>query len=395
VATVDIGLIGRDSELSQLIHLVDPPPTAGQVQVLLGEPGMGKTVLLIEVIRRAESAGLRVLTVTGRESERDLAFAGLHQLLRPLLDRVPTLPDRQAQALLSAFALATDPVPPDALLTGIAVLTLLSGLAEHGPVLVATDDAQWLDRASLDTLAFVARRLESEPLGVLLAARGNAAPAGFTTDFPELILPPLGRPEAGRLLDEQPHPPRGRAREQVLEQATGNPLALIELTRAIAADPAAGRRWSAEPFPLTDRLTAVMAAQFGVLPRSARAALMLARGPAAARSAQPAARPRNARRQRRGPVRAAMGMRRQRPVGRSARRRPAGTRRRRRVPDGNHRSLRRPVHRLGVRAARRPGAGTAAAGQRLDACRRDGVPLRCRPSPPLRRKGGLGPRAGS
>jgi DNA-binding CsgD family transcriptional regulator len=276
VATADIGLIGRDSELSRLSRLVDPPPTTSQVQVLLGEPGMGKTVLLAELTRRAGSAGVRVLAVTGRESERDLAFAGLHQLLRPVLDRVPTLPDRQAQALLSAFALSPGPVPADVLLTGIAVLTLLSAVAEDGPVLVAVDDAQWLDRASLDTLAFAARRLESEPLVLLLAARGTAAPPGFTGDFPELILPPLSTPEAGRLLDEQPYPPHGRAREQVLAQATGNPLALIELSKVIARDPAAGRRWTAEPLPLTDRLTTVMAAQFSVLPPSARTALLLA-----------------------------------------------------------------------------------------------------------------------
>jgi DNA-binding CsgD family transcriptional regulator len=275
VASADIGLIGRDSELSRLSRLVDPLPTASRVQVLLGEPGMGKTVLLAEVIRRAGAAGLRVLTVTGRESERDLAFAGLHQLLRPVLDRVPALPDRQAQALMSAFALVPDPVPPDALLTGMAALTLLSALAEDGPLVVVVDDAQWLDRASLDTLAFTARRLDSEPLVLLLAARGTAAPPGFDRDLPELTLPPLDTPEAGRLLDQQPHPPRGWAREQVLAQATGNPLALIELSKAIAADPAAGRRWTAEPLPLTDRLTAVMAAQFGVLPRVARDALLL------------------------------------------------------------------------------------------------------------------------
>jgi hypothetical protein len=97
-ATTDIGLIGRDSELSRLSRLVDPPPTGSHVHVLLGEPGMGKTVLLAEATRRAGAAGLRVLAVTGRESERDLAFAGLHQVLRPVLDDVPTLPDRQAQA---------------------------------------------------------------------------------------------------------------------------------------------------------------------------------------------------------------------------------------------------------------------------------------------------------
>jgi predicted ATPase len=184
LATAHIGLIGRDRELSRLCRLVDPPPAASHVQVLLGEPGMGKTVLLAEVTRRATAARLRVLTVTGRESERDLAFAGLHHLLRPVLDRIPALPDRQAQALLGAFALTPDPIPPDALLTGIAVLTLLSRLADDGPVVVAVDDAQWLDRASLDTLAFAARRLESEPLVLLLAARGTTAPARFDRDFP-------------------------------------------------------------------------------------------------------------------------------------------------------------------------------------------------------------------
>src|SRR5947207_15842542 len=124
VTTTDIGLIGRDGELARLSRLVDPPPAAGCVQVVLGEPGVGKTVLLAEVTCRASAAGLRVLTVTGRESERDLAFAGLHQLLRPVLDRIPALPDRQARALLGALALAPDPVAPDALLTGVAVLTL-------------------------------------------------------------------------------------------------------------------------------------------------------------------------------------------------------------------------------------------------------------------------------
>ncbi|TDW21961.1 AAA family ATPase [Kribbella kalugense] len=268
-----IGLIGRDSELKWLSDLLDAPPATSQVQVLLGEPGLGKTVLLTELTRQAASQGRRVLSVAGRVSERDLAFAGLHQLLRPVLERVPTLPDRQSQALLSAFGLTDDPVPPDALLIGIAVLTLLSAVASDAPLLVVVDDSQWLDRASLDSLAFAARRLDTEPLVLVLAARGVTAPPGI--DFPELVLKPLSTPEAGLLLDDQPDPPRGRAREQVLLQARGNPLALIELSKAIAADPSAGRRWTAEPLPLTERLTSVLATQYGVLPASARAALLL------------------------------------------------------------------------------------------------------------------------
>jgi DNA-binding CsgD family transcriptional regulator len=244
--------------------------------VLLGEAGMGKSVLLDEAQRQARAAGVRVLTVAGRESEQNLAFAGLHQLLRPVADRVPDLPEWQAKALYGAFALSSDPVPPDALLTGIAVLTLLSGLAGEGPLLVVADDAQWLDRGSLNALAFAARRLDSEPLVLLLAARGAVPPPGFERDFAELALAPLSPLDASRLLDAQPRPPRGRAREQVLAQAAGNPMALIELARAIAADPEAGRHWAAEPLPPGDRLTALIAGEFGTLPAATREVLLLA-----------------------------------------------------------------------------------------------------------------------
>ena len=272
----NMSLVGREEELSRLRELVAPPYAESRVLMLLGDPGVGKTALLAAAAREARSARMRVLTAAGRESERDLAFAGLHQLLRPVLDRVAGLPARQAEALRGAFALSEDPVPPDALLTGIAVLTLLSRLSEDGPLLVAADDAQWLDRASLDALAFAAHRLESEQLVLLAGARGNMPPPGFERDFPLMLLPPLSLPDAGRLLDAQPHPPRGRPREQVLAQAAGNPLALIELSKMIAADPDAGRRWAAEPLPLTGQLTAIMTAQYTALPGTARAALLLA-----------------------------------------------------------------------------------------------------------------------
>ena len=269
-------MVGRMTELSRLREMVTPPYEESRVQLILGDPGMGKTVLLAEAAREARSAGMRVLAAAGRESEEDLAFAGLYQLLRPVLDRVAGLPARQAEALRGAFALSEDPVPPDALLTGIAVLTLLSLLSDDAPLLVTADDAQWLDRASLDALAFAARRLESEQLVLLLGVRGTVPPPGLERDFPLLLLPPLSLPDAGRLLDAQPRPPRGRPREQVLAQAAGNPLALIELSKMIAADPGAGRRWAAEPLPLTSQLTAIMAAKYAALPGATRAALLLA-----------------------------------------------------------------------------------------------------------------------
>ena len=197
LAVRDTGLIGRDSEVSLLRGLVDPPSGESRVLVLLGDAGMGKTALLADAARQARSTGMWVLSVTGREPEQYLAFAGLRQLLLPVLDRVADLPDRQT--LLEALALSTATVQPDALLTGIAVLTVLSELAEDHPLLVVADNAQWLDRGSLDTLAFAARRLESEQLVLMLGMRGNMPPACFERGFPELLLPPLSAPDASRL----------------------------------------------------------------------------------------------------------------------------------------------------------------------------------------------------
>jgi len=269
-------IIGREAGLSRLRGLVDPVPQASQVLVVTGEAGMGKTVLLADAADRALSAGMRVLSVTGRESESKLAFAGLHQLLRLVLSRAAALPGRQAQALQGALGLAADSVAADPLLTGVAVLTLLSDLSERSPVLVAADDAHWLDRSSLDVLALTASRLDAERVVVLLGARGQVPPPGFDRGFPELHLGPLSAADAGRLLDAQPVPPRGRARAQVLAQAEGNPMALIELAKVIAEDPAASRRWAAEPLPLTDRLSAVISSRFAALPEWTQAALLLA-----------------------------------------------------------------------------------------------------------------------
>src|ERR1700722_4153719 len=126
-------IIGRDAGLARLRGLLDQVPQASQVLLVTGEAGMGKTMLLADAAGRARRAGMRVLSVTGRESEARLAFAGLHQLLRPVLSSVGALPRRQAQALLGALGLAEDPGAPDLLLTGAAVLTLLSDLS---PVLV-------------------------------------------------------------------------------------------------------------------------------------------------------------------------------------------------------------------------------------------------------------------
>ena len=186
------------------------------------------------------------------------------------------LPEPQAIAILAVLGLTPDPVAPDRLLTGTAVLNLLAELSAPSGLLVVADDAHWVDRSSLDALAFASRRLAAERIALVLGVRGNAALPGFDHDVEELRLRPLAAAEACRLLDQQPLPPRGRARQQVLSQAAGNPMALIELSSAIAADPAARRRWDVEPLPLTDRLTAVIIAQLAALPAATRHALLLA-----------------------------------------------------------------------------------------------------------------------
>src|SRR5580704_3844708 len=269
-------IIGREAGLAWLRGLVEPVPRAGRVLLVTGDAGMGKTVLLADTAGRARSAGMRVLWVTGRESESKLVYAGLHQLLRPVLSGAAGLPGRQAQALLSALGLAADPVIPDPLLTGVAVLTLLSDLSERSPVLVVADDTHWLDRSSLEALAFVGSRLDAERVVSLMGARGQAPPAGLDRGFPELHLGPLSVADASRLLDGQPRPPRGRGRAQVLAQAGGNPMALIELAKVVADDPAASRRWAAEPLPPTERLSAVITSRFAALPEQTQAALLLA-----------------------------------------------------------------------------------------------------------------------
>ena len=269
-------LVGRDAELSLLRGMVDPIPVASRVLVVLGDTGTGKSVLLAVMAQRARSAGVRVLAVTGRESETNLPFAALHQLLRPVADSANDLPARQSKALRGAFGLTAGTVPPDRLLTGIAALTLLSGISEVSPLLVIVDDAHLLDRSSLDVLSFVGRRLGAERVVLVLAGRGPAPLAGLDSGFPELRLEPLLASDANRLLDSQPHPPRGRARGQVLAQAAGNPMALIELAKVIAADPSVGRRWGAEPLPLSRQLSAVLTARFAGLPEPTRAALLLA-----------------------------------------------------------------------------------------------------------------------
>ncbi|KZB88571.1 ATP-binding protein [Amycolatopsis regifaucium] len=157
-------LFGREAELKGLGELVDGP-AAGCAGVLIqGEPGVGKSAVVAEAVAAATVGGLRVLRTTGVEAERNFAYAGLHQLIFPVRAGADTLPAPQRSALWAALGLA-DAAEPNAYLVGLAALTLLAEEAAAKPLLIVAEDVHWLDRESADVLAFVARRIESEPIG--------------------------------------------------------------------------------------------------------------------------------------------------------------------------------------------------------------------------------------
>jgi DNA-binding CsgD family transcriptional regulator len=229
-------LVGRASERSVLDRFLDAV-RGGQSRalVLLGEPGIGKTALLEHLTGRAPDC--RVVSVSGVQSEMELAFAALHQLCAPLLDRLEAVPAPQALALRTTFGLSAGPVP-DRLLVGLAVLSLLAESAAERPLLCVVDDEQWLDRASAQAMAFAARRLGAESVGLIFAARTRSAEL---TGLPELAVAALSQEDAVTLLDSVlTIKVDRRVRDQMVTETQGNPLALVELPRELTAAELAG-----------------------------------------------------------------------------------------------------------------------------------------------------------
>jgi DNA-binding CsgD family transcriptional regulator len=223
-------LIGRRHELDTVATLVEHARTGRSgVLVVRGEPGIGKSVLLDEVARQAH--GFVIARVAGVESEMELPYAALQQLCRPFADGVPDLPVSQRDALTAAFGLSAGP-PRDRYLVGLAVLQLVSAFADEHPVLCVVDDAQWLDRVSVQTIAFVARRLLAEPILLVVAAR-DAPDDGHWAGLPELRLRGLDDADAAVLFDSVVTGPTDpRLRDRIVAESRGNPLALLELPLA-------------------------------------------------------------------------------------------------------------------------------------------------------------------
>jgi len=207
--------------------LLDDVAARGQALVVRGEPGIGKSRLLSMCERTASERGMAVLSTTGVQSEANLPFAGLHQLFRPVRGRASQLRDVQRAALDAAFGLTDEPAPEHCRIA-MAALDLVSEAASDAPVLLVIDDAQWLDAPTADVLAFVARRIESDPIVLLAAIRDGYPSALGEAGLPELRLAGLDDATAGALLDVSAPGLPLASRSRVLREAAGNSLALLE-----------------------------------------------------------------------------------------------------------------------------------------------------------------------
>jgi DNA-binding CsgD family transcriptional regulator len=242
IADPGAGLRGRGGECAALDRLVaDARAGHSAVLVLRGEAGVGKSALLEFVVARAPDC--RIARAAGVESEMELAFAGLHQLCAPMLGHLDRLPRPQRDALGTAFGLCSGGVP-DRFLVGLAVLSLLADVAEEQPLVCVVDDAQWLDQASAQALAFVARRLLAEPVALVFAARTSGPEQGLKQGLqglPELPVRGLSGPDARALLRAALRGPLDEAvRERIVAESRGNPLALLELPRGLTPAELAG-----------------------------------------------------------------------------------------------------------------------------------------------------------
>jgi DNA-binding CsgD family transcriptional regulator len=239
--------------------------------VVAGEPGVGKTALLDYAA--AHAPGCRVARAGGVQSEMELAFAGLSQLLTPLLDRLDRVPGPQREALQTAFGISRGEAP-DRFLVGMAVLGLLSEAAGEQPMICLVDDEQWLDRASAQVLGFVARRLQEESVGLIYASRGaNDELAGL----PELVVTGLPKADARKLMDSAFVGPMDRSvRDQVVTETGGNPLALLELARGLTSEELAGGFGPLRATPLSAAIEESFERRIDALPAESRRLLQLA-----------------------------------------------------------------------------------------------------------------------
>ena len=264
-------LVGRDHELSVLTDLIGRVHERGGATVVLGEPGIGKSSLLRAAAEYGRQESLQVLVTTGIEAEAQLPFAGLHQLLWPVLGAAGQLPAAQQSALSSAFGTG-DGQQPEPFMIALATLNLLADLAAQRPVVLIVDDVQWLDRPSQDVLTFIARRVSADPIILIGSIRTGHDVALAEAGLPELDIRGLDDQSARAVLAAHGGDLSQANQERVLHEALGNPLALVELPKALRGSQDLGL----EMLPLTARLERAFAARVADLQPLARDAVLIA-----------------------------------------------------------------------------------------------------------------------
>jgi DNA-binding NarL/FixJ family response regulator len=265
-------LVGRDEELATLEQLLEAVRNGGSGTLFVqGDPGIGKSALLERLIN--SSAGFRVVRAVGVQGEVDLPYAGLQQLCRPMLDTIGTLPPPQRQALHVAFGLSSGEAP-DRYLVGLAVLTLFSEAAATQPLLCVVDDAHWLDTETAQALAFVARRLGADTVGLVIAGREQAT---VFDGLPVLHLAGLAIADARAILDSTVVGGfDGHVRERFLAETHGNPLALLQLPKGLTPAELAGGFGLPRARGLSSRIERSLEQQVRALPPETQQALLVA-----------------------------------------------------------------------------------------------------------------------
>jgi len=271
----DRALVGRETELAELDAGLRRAVEHGAAFLITGPPGIGKTSLLNAVAAEARSRGYNVLAMTGLEGEAEFPYAGLHQLLQTVMAAVDKLAPPQKAALLTALGMTTGPAP-DGFLVGLATLNLIDEAAAEKPTVLLADDAQWLDGPTSAVLTFVARRLESTSILLLVGLRDRFDSPLRSAGLTETHVGPLDDAAATELLDSIA-PNLGRdVHRQILEHAAGYPLALVELPRALTQQAGQGGHSPLGTVPLTERLQRTFSARAATLPAITHSALLLA-----------------------------------------------------------------------------------------------------------------------
>ncbi|MGN6359642.1 MAG: ATP-binding protein [Thermomicrobiales bacterium] len=270
-----VSVVGRERESGQMVRLLDGVSDRGAALSLTGIAGIGKSTLIEEIRRIANDRDMLVLATAGVPSEANLPFAGLHRLLRPVLAQVGELPVPQRESVRAAFGMG-EGTAPEPFLIALGVLGLVTDAAARRPLLMSVEDAQWLDRPTADALAFVGRRIESDPIVLLAALREGYDSPLCQAGLPELHLDGLTDEASARLVDQTFPGLPPAARERVLAEAEGNPLALCELTAALSSGAAVGDAALSPRLPLTLRLEEAFAARAAELPAPVRTLLRVA-----------------------------------------------------------------------------------------------------------------------